>query len=80
MWYKIGMSKARRSPNLPVDAHARLDDRLRNAMIVQAIEENPLDDEQVAMFLMFDRQNWSHERRRAHLMERVSSRRAEVVD
>lgn len=46
------------------------------AMHLQEIEGNPLDAEQVAMFEMFEREAWSHERRRQYLMMRVARRRA----
>ncbi len=44
---------------------------LREAIAVQIIEENPLDAEQIAMFEMFERENWSHENRRAFLADRA---------
>ena len=47
---------------------------LREAMHVQALEANPLDAEQVAMFEIFDREGWSDERRRAYLHNRVLER------
>ena len=37
------------------------------AMNLQAIEGNPLDAEDVAMFEMFEREGWSDERRHAHI-------------
>jgi hypothetical protein len=36
-------------------------------MAMQAIEGNPLDDADIAMFEMFEREGWTHERRRAYL-------------
>ena len=38
---------------------------------LQAIEGNPLDDEQIAMFEMFERERWSHERCLAYVLERA---------
>ncbi len=35
---------------------------------LQAIEGNPLTPEEIAMFEMFDREGWSNERRRAHIL------------
>ena len=32
------------------------------------IKGNPLTADEVAMFEMFDREGWSHERRRAHIL------------
>ena len=36
---------------------------------LQAIEGNPLDAEDIAMFEMFERERWSHERRLAYILE-----------
>lgn len=47
---------------------------LQEAMHLQALEGNPLDAEQVAMFEMFDREGWSDERRREHIRKRVLER------
>jgi hypothetical protein len=35
---------------------------------LQAIEGNPLTADEKAMFEMFDREGWSNERRRAHIL------------
>jgi hypothetical protein len=35
---------------------------------LQEIEGNPLTAEDVAMFEMFEREGWSHERRRAYIL------------
>lgn len=35
------------------------------------IEGNPLTDEDLAMFEMFDREGWSDERRRAYVLEQA---------
>lgn len=43
------------------------------AMHLQAIEDNPLDAEQVAMFEMFEREGWSQARRLAHIRERAET-------
>jgi hypothetical protein len=34
---------------------------------LQEIEGNPLTADEIAMFEMFDRERWSHERRRAYI-------------
>jgi hypothetical protein len=52
------------------DAAARRQRRLE-AMNLQAIERNPLDAEDVAMFEMFEREGWSDERCRAYILARV---------
>lgn len=44
---------------------------LRRALAMQAIEENPLDAEQIEMFAMFERENWPHDKRRAYLSGRL---------
>jgi hypothetical protein len=35
---------------------------------LQAIEGNPLTADEITMFEMFEREGWSHERRRAHIL------------
>ena len=45
--------------------------RFRDAMRLQAIAQNPLDAEQIAMFEMFEREGWDHERRRAYILAQV---------
>lgn len=47
---------------------------LGEAMHLQALEGNPLDDEQMAMFLMFDREGWTDEQRIEHLRKRALER------
>ncbi len=44
------------------------------AMHLQEMQDNPLDAEQIAMFELFERERWSHERRIAHLAERAKAR------
>ncbi len=46
-------------------------ERRLTAMHLQEIEGNPLDAEQVAMFEMFEREAWPHERRRAYIAARA---------
>jgi hypothetical protein len=43
-------------------------ERRLEAMHLQVIEGNPLDAEDVAMFEMFEREGWDHERRRAYIL------------
>ena len=57
------------------DAFARRK-RLAGAMRLQEIEGNPLDEEQVAMFEMFERKGWSDERCLEHILERARRRAA----
>jgi hypothetical protein len=53
-------------------AEARI--RRLEAMRLQEIEGNPLDADDIAMFEMFEREKWSHERRRAYIMEHARVR------
>ena len=45
--------------------------RRLEAMNLQAIEGNPLDAEDIAMFEMFEREGWSHERCLAYILAQV---------
>jgi hypothetical protein len=47
------------------------------AMRLQEIEGNPLSPEDVAMFEMFEREAWSHARRRAYLLAKARRLAAE---
>lgn len=47
----------------PQKVNQRLVSRRKAAMNLQAIEGNPLDAEQVAMFEMFEAEGWNHQRR-----------------
>jgi hypothetical protein len=40
-------------------------------MHLQEIEGNPLDAEDIAMFEMFERKRWTHERCRAYILEKA---------
>lgn len=42
--------------------------RLREAAALQNIEGNPLSPDEIAMFEMFEREGWSHDQRRAHIL------------
>jgi hypothetical protein len=42
--------------------------RRLEAQHLQAIEGNPLTAAEIGMFEMFEREGWSHERRRAHIV------------
>jgi hypothetical protein len=46
---------------------AKVRERRRLSLKLQEIEGNPLTAEEVAMFEMFDRERWSHERRHAYI-------------
>ncbi len=45
--------------------------RRLEAMALQAIEGNPLSAEDIEMFEMFERERWSHERRRAYILAKA---------
>lgn len=47
--------------------------RFAEAMHLQAIESNPLDADDIAMFGMFEREGFSPEQRRAHILAQVSA-------
>ena len=51
--------------------------RRLTAMRLQEIEANPLTPNEVALFEMFEREAWPHERRRAHLLARARPLAAE---
>jgi hypothetical protein len=44
--------------------------RLLDAQKLQEIEGNPLSAEDLAMFAMFEREGWSHERCAAYIIEK----------
>ena len=46
---------------------------LREAMHLQALESNPLDADQIAMFAMFERETWPHDRRIAYIRARAEA-------
>jgi hypothetical protein len=43
------------------------------AQHLQAMEDSPPTTEQIAMFEMFERERWSHERRLAYIRERAAA-------
>ena len=47
---------------------------LREAMHLHALESNPLDAEQAAMFALFEREGFSAAQRRAYIQKRVLER------
>ncbi len=54
--------------------------RRLTAMGLHAIEANPLSSDQVAMFEMFERQSWSHARRREFIQSRYTDRAAVAAE
>lgn len=59
---------------------AQARERRLEAMHLQAIEGNPLDTEDVAMFEMFERERWSHERRIAYIIEQAKSKSSAAAE
>ena len=56
-------------PHAPLtDEAAASRNRRLAAARLQEIEGNPLDAEDLAMFEMFEREGWPHERRRAYIL------------
>jgi hypothetical protein len=47
--------------------------RRLEAQHLQQIEGNPLDAEDIAMFEMFEREGWDHERRRKYILAQARS-------
>ncbi len=62
---------------LDPEAVAQARQRRLVAMRLQEIEGNPLSAEEVAMFEMFEREAWSHERRRAFILAQAAVLAAE---
>ena len=52
--------------------------RRLEAQHLQAIEGNPLTADEIGMFEMFEREGWSHERRRAHIVAQFHTREPEA--
>lgn len=58
---------------LSSDEIASAKERRLVAMHLQKIESNPLSDDQIEMFEMFEREGWSHDRRLAYVLERAKA-------
>lgn len=66
---QIGMKNlSRLSSQLSAGEVAQARERRLAAMHLQEIEGNPLSADDIAMFEMFEREAWSHERRRAYIL------------
>ena len=61
----------------PVAASVR--ERLAEALHLQAMEANPLRPDEVAMFEMFEREEWSAEDRRAYIAQQITDREGLVA-
>ena len=64
-------------PLLSAEEVALARQRRLEAMTLQEIEGNPLTAEDVAMFEMFERERWSHERRLAYILDEAQRLAAE---
>lgn len=72
--YKKTMSANKRfSPDEVMQSQARR----AVAMRLQEIEGNPLSAEDIAMFEMFEREEWTHERRIAYILDTTAALPAE---
>jgi hypothetical protein len=61
-----------KTPDTLTDAEVAEARQLRlEAMRLQEIEGNPMTPEDIAMFEMFEREKWSHERRRACILDHI---------
>lgn len=54
--------------------------RRLQAMAMQEIEGNPLSADQVEMFEMFERENWSHARRKTYLDQKFETSRQSAAE
>lgn len=59
-----------------MDQQETVTENFLSALHLQALEGNPLSADEIAMFEMFEREGWPHERRLAFLRERA---RAEAL-
>lgn len=59
---------------------AQAHERLREAMHLQVIEGNPLDPEQIAMFEMFERERWPHEKCIAYIVARAKGKASAAAE
>ena len=51
--------------------------RRLDAVALQAIEDNPLTPDEIAMFEMFEREGWPHDRRRTWILGKAAALAAE---
>ena len=57
----------------------RLEQRSNEAAQLQQIEGNPFDAEDIAMFEMFDREDFNADQRRAYIIEQSNVRIRKIV-
>ncbi len=75
LWYRFSMAEPTARTASPIDEAAR--ERRLEMQHLHAIEGNPLTAEEIAMFEMFEREEWSEEREHAYIVELIR-RRAEI--
>jgi hypothetical protein len=61
---------------LPEEEVAAARERRLIGQKLQELEGNPLSAEDIAMFEMFERERWPHERRRAFILEQARAKAA----
>ena len=66
-------SKPEASPEVPA-----ISKQLAEIAHVQAMEGNPLTPEELAMFTMFEREGWPHEKRRAYVTRKLEELRRDT--
>ena len=65
------------TPHLTIATAAQSRQRRLAAMRLQEIEGNPLSADQVAMFEMFEREDWTPDQRLAYILAKVRTQTAE---
>lgn len=68
-----------RNPLSPAEVEAARSRRLAAARL-QQIEGDPLRAAEIAMFEMFERERWSHQRRRAYILARLKTPAADAAE
>ncbi len=51
----------------------KTDRNFQEAKHLQAMENNPLDADDIAMFAMFERKGWSNKQRRAYILKQAKA-------
>lgn len=56
-----------------MDKLLTLNDKLQDAAHLQALEGNPLTADEIAMFEMFERENWSPKQRHNYILAQIKA-------
>ena len=67
------MAEKQHKPDLPKGTESN--GQLAETALLQVIEGNPLSADELAMFEMFEREQWASEDRRAYIGQRTVSER-----